>query len=452
MKQAKRCSFLWLLSAVLLASLAISGQAEEMLQLKEDFAAGYQYHVSSRVELSGNLSLPPDKGKGQEKALKVTGSSAIDYDECILNVSAQGEVEKTARIYRRVELERKVGEQAQQNTIRPSVRRLVLIRLKQIEVPFSPDGPLTWNEIDLVRTDVFTPALLGLLPDKAVRAGERWTAGNPAIQELTDLERIEEGKVDCTLEQVIELDKRRFAKISFAGTVRGVNEDGPNKQQLDGYVYFDLESRHLSYLYLKGINFLLDKEGKSQGSVEGRFVLTRQANIRQAELALETLKRVELEPTADNTMLLYDNTELGIRFLHSRRWRVAGVRGRQVALDETAGSGLMLTLDPTDKVPSGAQFQAETRTWLNQQKAKVNRTGDLTRLQVWPQSLERFDYDVELAGQKVGLTYFVISQRLGGATLAARLLPADLANMQKEIDKIAKSVFITKEIRGEGKK
>ena len=37
---------------------------------------------------------------------------------------------------------------------------------------------------------------------------------------------------------------------------------------------FDLESRHLSYLYLKGGNFLLDKDGKEVGRIDGQFVLT----------------------------------------------------------------------------------------------------------------------------------------------------------------------------------
>src|SRR5207244_288303 len=129
----------------------------------------------------------------------------------------------------------------------------IVLRLKHKEVPFSPDGPLTWGEIDLVRTDVFTPALAGMFPQGSARPGERWAATNAAIEELTDMERIDEGRIECRLEEITTLSGRRHARVSFAGTVRGVNEDGPNRQQLDGYFYFDLESDHLSYLSLKGI-------------------------------------------------------------------------------------------------------------------------------------------------------------------------------------------------------
>jgi hypothetical protein len=418
--------------------------ADESVQLRERFAPGYLYHVSSRVELSGTLTLPAEPGKAAPKPLAVTGDSAIEYDERVLALTAAGEVDRTARIYRRMDFNRKVGDRPQQNTLRPAVRRLVVLRHKNQEVPFSPDGPLTWGEIDLVRTDVFTPALAGLFPDRPVRGGERWTAAAVAIQELTDLERIEDGSVACRLEQVTTVEGRRYARVTLSGTVRGVNEDGPNRQQLDGYYFFDLESQHLSYLYLKGISFLLDKEGKEMGRVEGRFTLSRQAQQRCRDLSDEALKGVALEPNADNTLLLYDNPELGVRFLYPRRWHVAGVRGRQVALDEANGNGLLLTLEPPERVPTGAQFFAESRDYLTGQKAKVLRADPPRRLQGAPQEVEQFDLEAEAGGQKVWLDYYVLRQAPGGATLAARLLPNDLVALRKEVERMARSVVVTK--------
>jgi hypothetical protein len=40
------------------------------------------------------------------------------------------------------------------------------------------------------------------------------------------------------------------------------------------------------------------------------------------------------------------------------------------------------------------------------------------------------------------MDYYVLRQAPGGATLAARLLPADLAGLQKEVERIARSVQI----------
>ncbi len=175
--------------------------AEEPIRLQERFPVGYEYHVSTRTDVSGTLTLPSEKDKPAPKPLTVRGTSAIEYDERVLDVGSDGQVRKTARLCRRTDFRRTVGDRPQENSLRPEVKRLILLRHQNKEVPFSPDGPLSWGEIDLIRTDVFTPALTGLLADHPVRLGDRWSATQAAIQELTDLERIEEGSLECKLEQ-----------------------------------------------------------------------------------------------------------------------------------------------------------------------------------------------------------------------------------------------------------
>jgi hypothetical protein len=439
-----RMTCLALLGYLLMAGTPARG--DEPVRLRETFSPGYQYHVSTRVELSGSLTLPAEKGQPAPKPLNVTGTSVVEYDERILTAKSDGVVDKTARIYRTIDFQRKVGDRPQQSTIRPAVRRLVVLRHNHVEVPFSPDGPLMWSEIDLVRTDVFTPELAGMLSSQPVRPGDRWTASKEAVQELTDLERIEDGRLECRLEQVAMQGNRRHARVSFSGTVRGTNEDGPNRQQLDGYFFFDLESQHLSYLYIHGVHTLLDKDGKEYGRIEGRFVLTRQAPHHSADLSNDGLRGVGLEPNDNNTLLLYDNPELGVRLLYPRRWHVAGVRGRQLALDEPGGSGVLITLEPLARVPTGTQFLTESRDWLVKQKAKLLSVGQPRRLQAAPQELEQFQLDAEVTGQRFLMDYYVVRQAQGGATLAARLLPKDLAKLQKEVQSIARSVRITRTI------
>jgi hypothetical protein len=368
----------------------------------------------------------------------------VEYDERVLDVEQDKHVRKTVRLCRRTDFRRTVGDRPQENSLRPQVRRLVLLRQQNKEVPFSPDGPLTWGEIDLIRTDVFTPALTGLLADHPVRLGDSWSATQGAIQELTDLERIEEGSLECRLEQFTTLQERRHARIAFHGTVRGTNEDGPNRQELDGYFYFDLVSNHLSYLYLQGKHFMLDKDGKEVGKIEGRFVLSRQVNTRAAELSEAALRGVTLEPSADNTLLLYDNPELGVRFVYPRRWHVAGVRGSQVALDSADGSGLLLTLDPLTRAPTGERFLAESRDWLGKQQARLLRVEAPRTVRAVP-ILEHFALETEMGKQKFIMDYYVTRQKHGGATLAARLLPRDLTALQKEVERIAQSVAVTRE-------
>jgi hypothetical protein len=434
-----------LVAVITFLFLSVPGQAQNAVVLREVAAPGAQYHITTRVDLSGTLKVPaPDSKQGGEvsRPLAITGTSTIEYHERLL-ASADPQVHKAIRIYRRIDLQRKLGNEPQESTLRHAVRRLVILRMKNAKVPFSPDGALTWGEIDLLRTDIFTASLTGLLPDRPVRPGDRWAAGGNAVQELTDLERIEEGSLECRFEEAASLAGRRHARVALSGTVRGINEDGPTRQQIDGQFWFDLESNHLSYLAFRGVHVLLDGAGKEAGRIEGRFVLTRQANQQSPDLSDAALRGLTLEPNADNTLLLYDNPDLGIRFHYPRRWRIGAATGRQLVLEEVNGNGLLLTVEPLTRVPTGAQFLAESREFLEKQKGKVLRVYPPHRVQAPPQELERFSLDVETEGQNATLTYWVIRQPLGGATIAARLKPADLTEMYRDLERIAGSVVIT---------
>jgi hypothetical protein len=421
--------------------LLLAGADDDATRLHERFTPGYHYHVSSRVQLSGSLTVPADKGQ-PARSLPIVGKSAIEYDERIVTRDADENVRKSVRYYSRMDFERKVGDQQQQNSLRPEVRRLVLLRHNHVEVPFAPAGPLTWGEIDLVRTDVFTPALAGLLPTQAVRPGATWQATLAAVQELTDLERVEEGGLSCKFESITTLSRRRHARVAFSGSVRGLGEDGPAKHQLDGFFFFDLESNHLSYFSLKGVQFPLDKNGKALGRIEGTFVLTRQPYLPCRELSDDALRGVALEPNDENTLLLHESAELGVRFLHPRRWRVGASNGRQIGLDEPHGNGILMTVEPLNRIPTGAQYLQESRDFLAGQKATIVSTDPLRLLQDAPLSLEHFAIDAAVARQRLRMEYYVIRQPQGGATLAARLLPAERTTLEREVRKIADSVRI----------
>jgi hypothetical protein len=269
--------------------------------------------------------------------------------------------------------------------------------------------------------------------------GETWTAYLAAIQELTDMEQVDEGNVQCRLEQVTNIQGRRQARISLKGSVRGVNEDGPNRQDLSGFFYFDLQSRHLSYLYLQGISSLLDRNDKTVGRIEGQFVLTRRLSQGGDDLDDAALKSFSLEPTPDNTLLLYDNAGFAGRFLYPRRWRPGPAQGSQATLDGADGSGVLITLEPQERLPTGTQYLSEVRDWLQKQKAKIARIEPPRKLD--GVASETFTIQAEVAGQKLVLSYFVVRFGRDGATLAGRLPAADdAAPFQADMTRIARSL------------
>ena len=216
--------------------------AQDSVRLIEVFRPDYQYRVSCRVDIEGTLKLPAGKDPAGQ-TLKISGTSAIGYHERVLSI-AQGRVAKVVRKVQKMDFARKVGDQDQENKLRPEVNLLVIQRLDNVEVPFSPQGPLLLGEIELVRTDVFTPALAGLLPKAPVKKGDDWAADLEAVKELTDLEKITKGGLTCRFEGIDRVNAH-LARVDFKGVINGIGEDGPAQHDLEGFYVFDLKSNHI---------------------------------------------------------------------------------------------------------------------------------------------------------------------------------------------------------------
>ena len=419
------------------------GLADEPIRLEEKFASGTIYRVKSRMKGTATLTVPSEKDKKEGESLTKTAASTIDYDERILEVDADGLPSKTLRIYRTIDFRKDIGKQKFQNTLRPAVRRLVLVREMDLKVPFSPDGPLMVSEIELVRTDVFTPGLRGLLPANPVKAGDTWKASAAAVRELTDMQP-EEGSLQCKLHEVTKLDGRNVADIGIAGSVRGVSEDGPVRHEINGRFYFDIEAKCLSYISIQGKQSFLDKDGKSTGAIEGTFTLTRQANVKPADLGEESIRGLKLEPDDENTLLLYENEDLGVRFLHPRRWKVAGIQGRQLMIDADDGNGILLTPEALAKIPSAPQFAKEAEAVIRSQKGRIIGTTDPRRISAVGREIDQFAIDAVMSDKRLLLDYYIVRQKDFGATVMARLTPDGVRAMRPEVERIAKSVVVTK--------
>ncbi|MFQ3649302.1 MAG: hypothetical protein SNJ75_03135 [Gemmataceae bacterium] len=412
--------------------------ADEHVFFRERLQIGDRYHVKTRVDLTGSFTPPPIKGS-KPQTVELQGASSIDYEERLLAFSDKGEVTRTARLTRRFDFSRTLAGQKQQIGLRPEIKRLVILRQGPTEIPFSPDGPLTWGELDVVRTDVFVPALLGLLPREAVRVGDRWKASDLAVQELTDLEKIESGSLECRLESISSPKKNRMATIRFTGMLKGISEDGPVSHRLTGSVLYDLDEQFFTTLILNGTMTLTSPKGEALGKVEGRFALERSRDSRSEELSDVALKGVKLEPDEENTRLLYDNPLHGVRFVYPRSWRVAREAEGQIALDSGTGCGLLITLDAAGKTPTLKQLQEEARAWMTKNKGTILREIPSATLRTRPR-LEAFSLETKLEGQSFWMDYYLTDQPEGGASLAARLVAKELAQTRKEVEAIARSL------------
>jgi hypothetical protein len=426
--------------ALLLLSFASAAQADEPVRLQESFTAGQQFRVYSRMKGTSTLPLPPEKDAKSPQSLTKDDESTIDYIERVLGNDGDGLPNRVLRVYDRIDYRRTVDKEEMKNTIRESVRRLVVKRNEHFKVPFSPDGPLMLSEMELVRVDVFTPMLRGLLPNDAVKPGDTWKASDAAVRELTDL-KADEGGLTCKLVEVKTENGRRVAIVTVSGTVKGAGEDGPTRHELEGHYSFDLESNYLRYLSLRGKQFLLDKDGKDAGRMEGTQTITRELLKDSPKLSDDVVRGAKLTDDAENTMLLYDNEEIGVRFVYPRRWRVHSEQGRQVMIDTDNGNGILLTPLPIKDVPSPPAYAKEIDEFVRSQQGKVLGSTPAKRVQNNP-DVDFFGIEAEMKGERVVLDYYMARQRNSGATLAARLTMQDARELRPEVERIARSVVV----------
>jgi hypothetical protein len=430
------------------AGLPHRATAQEGVTLAEGFRPGHAYRVDVQVKVTGKLAVPAGKDQPPQ-VVPIDGASHLTYDERILD-SDEANSQKSVRAYRDVEFRRVVGTSLQDAGIRPSVRRMVLIRAGDRRAPFSPDGPLTWGEIDVVRTDVFTPAAVpGLLPTGPVKPGQSWRATAAAVAELTDMEKVEGGGLNVEFTGITTVDGKRVARLRVSGTVTGVNEDGPNRQKIEGTAYFQLDAGLLTYLSIRGTHELLDgATGRTMGVIDGQFVMTRSPLAPlPPDLSDASLRGLGLKPDAENTLLLYDDSTLGVRFLYPRGWRVGAVQGKQVTLDHARlGGGILITVEPAAKVPTAADYLREVTGFLQKEKARVAVLAPPGRVRTDPVQLDRFTLDAAFEKEAARLEYAVLKQTDGGATIAARLPAATAGELRADVERVVRSMSITKRI------
>ncbi len=411
------------------------------VRMSETYHDGQQFRIQSRMRGNSKFFLKT-KDRKQQETLTKTDESSVDYVERVLERDADGLPIRVLRWYERIDFRRTVGPEVMASTIRDAVRRLVVLRNGHLKAPFSPDGPLLLSEIELVRVDLFTPLLRGLLPSAGVRPGDSWEADGLALRELTDLEK-PEGSLRCRLLEVRPEGERKMAVVTFEGNIHGVGEDGPTRHELEGRYLFDLDTACLRLLSLRGKQVLLDEGGIEAGIVEGTFTLAREPLNHHPRLSDESIKGVSLREDTDNTLLLFDDDDLGLRFLYPRRWRVHAKQGRQVMIDADNGNGILLTALSRSDTPTASQLAKESSEFLNGQKARLLGATAPRRIQENP-DVEMFTFEVEMHRERLILDYFIVRDAKAGATLAARIVPQNARELRPEVERIARSVVITK--------
>src|SRR5207244_1783677 len=160
----------------------------------------------------------------------------LQYAERLLSATRQWSETRLLRTYRTAEAKIRLHESELTSELRPERRLIAVESNGKDAILYSPHGPLTREELELVTTPASGLAPEALLPPKPQKIGDHWSLGEVAVARLVGLEAVSQQDVTCTLDSV----KENVAIVSLAGKVTGAVGGVSSDIELKGKLNFDL--------------------------------------------------------------------------------------------------------------------------------------------------------------------------------------------------------------------
>jgi len=392
LRRAAGCC-LWLASlACLLPTTALA----EQIELREDAVAARYFQVTQQVEISGKL-FTPALGDKKTMPMPFSATASFGFEERRLpGPGRDARALRALRSYDKAQVESHVGTQVSYLRMRSFIQQIVAQGEREGLLLYSPQTPLTYSELELLRSPGDALAVTGLLPLEKVEVGETWEPADWAVQMLAGLEAVEKGEMSCKFESLTD----GIAHISFTGAARGAGLGAPVDLQFTGLFKFDVAQHFIKHVELAQI----DK--RSAGAiapgldVQAKITVDRSLLTTPQRLTEDMVKQLPLEPKPVDLLLTISVPDWGIRFYHDRNWHV---------WQQTAKSGILRLMDkgvlisqcqlhPLPSAEPGKhlpeqQFQDEIRKVLGKSFGKILSAEKLDTKD------DRFIYRVVVAGE-----------------------------------------------------
>jgi len=336
-------------------------RAAERMNLVPATAADQGARVRSVQEVKGDLKLNAD-GR-QVTRLPFEARGLMEYDQRVLHVAAG--VRRDARFYRQARARINVGAAPETSELSPDRRTVVVDCDPRRTRIYSPLGPLTRDELELIDVQG-NPALLDrLLPAGDVSVGDRWKHDDRLIAQLFGLDAVQRNELSSTLRAV----ESEIVVIDLSGQLRGAIGGVSSDLEVKAKYHFDRARRLVRWLAMT------IKENRSIGHASPGFDVTAriQISIDPAEvvdyLRDAALANLDLNAEPGSLMLAFASQPGGFRFLHDRSWQ-AMVDRHDVAVLRMIDRGDLIAQCNASKLPD---LPAGQRVALEAYQADIQR-------------------------------------------------------------------------------
>jgi hypothetical protein len=296
---------------------ATSGFAADKVELAESANDKRAFRVTVQMELDGHVQTVVADAKAI--AMKLTGTAQLSYYERRLPSLGRDAADfRGLRFYDKADFSTQVADRQTKTTLRKELRQIVAEGQAEGVRMYCPNGPLTYEEAELIRPPLDSLTAVALLPADRVEVGETWQTSRWAFQFLTAFEAVEKGSLECKLES-IEAD---VARVSMTGEVVGGILGAASQVKFTGHYLFDLKAQCLTQIELN------QTENRSVGAaspglhVTAKAVLKRQPLGDFPALSDPAIASIPREPEPGSLLLMLDSAEWGIKIYHDRQWHL----------------------------------------------------------------------------------------------------------------------------------
>ncbi len=395
------------------------------VELREGDPSGGTTRVQVVLNASGQYLPAPApgaaKGEASRKfALKV--ELQLDYFERRLKGAGRG------RAFRRVvraasALNGEIRPMA--SAIRPEVALLVAEPSAEGVVVFSPGGPLTRSELELVEVPGDPLTLAGLLPDRAVKTGDRWVVSDAAARSLSTYDALIANKLEATLESFDDAS----ARVRLRGEIRGSVLGGEGTLACDGSYTFDRKAARIDRLSVDRAE--TRRPGIVEEGLDVKSTLT--VTCRPAEtpevLNDAAIARLTLDGAGrDRLVLKAPSGQYALE--HDRNWHIFSDDRRLVVLKRVVNGKLVaqcnLAMGPSvgrGQHQDPGQFRSDVRTGLGPRFGNFLGAGEIDGD---PAGGYRYKVGVQGRQDELGLVwYYYLIAGPGGDQLLATFTLAE---------------------------
>lgn len=314
-------TFTWLATLIGIASIGALARAQaavgdEKFDLRTRGHSESIRDVQVVIEVTGDLKLNADGKQVSRLPLRVTGRSR--YDERTLRPGSTDGSRRDVRFYNAAKASFAFDENRIETGLSDN-RRLVVADATAAKLTlFSPLGPLTRDQLELIQTQGSSSLLDRLAPDSPVALSSEWPHEAQDLALLLGLDAIHQTDVKSNLRQV----EGNIAIIDMSGQVSGAIDGVTSDITLKAKYNINLQSHRVTWLAMT------IREDRAIGHATPGFEVTARVRVEinekaaSPELSDSLLKQLPLDLDSGSTQLRLESRLGGFGLLHARDWQM----------------------------------------------------------------------------------------------------------------------------------